>query len=198
MKRIILFVAALLFLDLVAAKSVQSNLNDNLVLIYSQGQSHDLGRQGVYNYSTLSKVQSIGFMQNIPLTPTINVGLGLMFGGIEIEIETQSSMVRFRDADIDIDGLLRVNAKIEFADIIPYVNLGYHLEDRKQRLSFSANAGIKLLQLSSVSVTLDGEVGDLLEHQTGVVSRLQDAIRQDLDAYYLEPVISMHMNYLFN
>lgn len=198
MKRIILFVAALLFLDLVAAKSVQSNLNDNLVLIYSQGQSHDLGRQGVYNYSTLSKVQSIGFMQNIPLTPTINVGLGLMFGGIEIEIETQSSMVRFRDADIDIDGLLRVNAKIEFADIIPYVNLGYHLEDRKQRLSFSANAGIKLLQLSSVSVTLDGEVGDLLEHQTGVVSRLQDAIRQDLDAYYLEPVISMYMNYLFN
>ena len=198
MKRIILFVAALLFLDLVAAKSVQSNLNDNLVLIYSQGQSHDLGRQGVYNYSTLSKVQSIGFMQNIPLTPTINVGLGLMFGGIEIEIESPSSMVRFRDADIDIDGLLRVNAKIEFADIIPYVNLGYHLEDRKQRLSFSANAGIKLLQLSSVSVTLDGEVGDLLEHQTGVVSRLQDAIRQDLDAYYLEPVISMHMNYLFN
>ncbi|MEE8365638.1 MAG: hypothetical protein V3R76_07620 [Gammaproteobacteria bacterium] len=198
MKRIILFVAALLFLDLVAAKSVQSNLNDNLVLIYSQGQSHDLGRQGVYNYSTVSKVQSIGFMQNIPLTPTINVGLGLMFGGIEIEIETQSSMVRFRDADIDIDGLLRVNAKIEFADIIPYVNLGYHLEDRKQRLSFSANAGIKLLQLSSVSVTLDGEVGDLLEHQTGVVSRLQDAIRQDLDAYYLEPVINMHMNYLFN
>jgi hypothetical protein len=135
-------------------------------------------------------------MQNIPLTPTINVGLGLMFGGIEIEIETQSSKVRFRDADID--GLLRMNAKIEFADIIPYLNLGYYIEGRKQRLSFSANAGIKLLQLSSVSVTLDGEIGDLLEHQKGVVSKLQDEIRQDLDAYYLEPVINMHMNYLFN
>lgn len=198
MKRIILFVAASLFLDLVAAKSVQSNLDDNLVLIYSQDQSHDLGRQGVYHYSTNSRVQSIGFMKNIPLTPTINVGLGLMFGGIEVEVETQSSIVRFRDSDIDIDGLLGINVKIEFADIIPYLNLGYYIEGRKQRLSFSANAGIKLLWLSSVSVTLEGEIGNLLEQQNGVVSRLQDEIRQDLEDYYLEPVINMHMNYLFN
>jgi hypothetical protein len=198
MKRIILFVAASLFLDLVAAKSVQSNLDDDLVLIYSHGQSHDLDRQGVYNYSTNSRVQSIGFMKNIPLTPTINVGLGLMFGGIEVEVETQSSIVRFRDSDIDIDGLLGVNAKIEFADIIPYLNLGYYIEGRKQRLSFSANAGIKLLWLSSVSVTLEGEIGNLLEQQNGVVSRLQDEIRQDLEDYYLEPVINIHMNYLFN
>jgi hypothetical protein len=164
MKRIILFVAASLFLDLVAAKSVQSNLDDDLVLIYSHGQSHDLDRQG----------------------------------GIEVEVETQSSIVRFRDSDIDIDGLLGVNAKIEFADIIPYLNLGYYIEGRKQRLSFSANAGIKLLWLSSVSVTLEGEIGNLLEQQNGVVSRLQDEIRQDLEDYYLEPVINIHMNYLFN
>ena len=51
MKRIILLVAVSLFLDVLAAKSVQGNLNDDLVLIFNQGESRDLGRKGVYNYS---------------------------------------------------------------------------------------------------------------------------------------------------
>ncbi len=198
MKRIILLVAASVFLDVVAAKSVLSSLGDDLDLIFSQGRSRDLSRQGVYNYSADSRDKSIGFLSNTQLTPTISLGLGLMFGGIEIEFETQPSVVQYRDSEIDIDGLLGVNAKIEFADIIPYASLGYYIEDRKQRLSFSANAGIKLLLLSSVSVNLDGEAGDLLEQQNGVVSRLEDEIRQELDDYYLEPVIQMAMNYRFN
>ncbi len=198
MKRVILLIAASLFFDVVAAKSVQSNLDDDLLLIFSQSQSRDLGRQGTYNYSAYSRAKSIGFLQNIPLTPTISVGLGLMFGGMEIEVETQLSTVRIRVSDIDIDGLLGVNAKIEFADIIPYLNLAYYREDRKQQLSFSASAGIKLLRLASVSVGLDGEVGDLLERQDGVVSSLADQIRQNLDDYYLEPVIKIDLNYVFN
>ncbi len=198
MKRVILLIAASLFFDVVAAKSVQSNLDDDLLLIFSQSQSRDLGRQGTYNYSAYSRAKSIGFLQNIPLTPTISVGLGLMFGGMEIEVETQLSTVRIRVSDIDIDGLLGVNAQIEFADIIPYLNLAYYLEDRKQQLSFSASAGIKLLRLASVSVGLDGEVGDLLERQDGVVSSLADQIRQNLDDYYLEPVIKIDLNYVFN
>ncbi len=119
MKRVILLVAASLFFDVVAAKSVQSNLDDNLLLIFSQSQSRDLGRRGTYNYSAYSREKSIGFMQNIPLTPTISVGL-------------------------------------------------------------------------------DGEVGDLLERQDGVVSSLADQIRQNLDDYYLEPVIKIDLNYVFN
>ncbi len=198
MKRVILLVAASLFFDVVAAKSVQSNLDDDLLLIFSQSQSRDLGRQGTYNYSAYSRAKSIGFLQNIPLTPTISVGLGLMFGGMEIEVETQLSTVRIRVSDIDIDGLLGVNAQIEFADIIPYLSLAYYREDRKQQLSFSANTGIKLLRLASVSVGLEGEVGDLLERQDGVVSSLADQIRQNLEDYYLDPVIKIDLNYVFN
>lgn len=198
MKRIIAFVVASLFLNIVAAKSIQSNLFDNYVLVFSEARSHDLDRKGIYNYSTKIRAKSVGFVRMTKLTPTLSVGFGLMFGGVEIEFETQSSMVQFSDIDIDIDSLLGVNAKVEFADIIPYFNLGYHIEDHKQRLSFSANAGIKYLQVSRVSVDLDGEFGNLLEQQDGVVSRLHDEITRDLENYYLEPVFNMDMNYVFD
>ncbi len=198
MKRIILLVAASLFLDLVAAKSVQGNLDDDLVLVFNQGESRDLGRKGVYNYSINSRVNSIGFIRNTQLTPTIRVGLGLMFGGTEIEVETLSSIVELRGSDIDINSLLRMNVKFTFADIIPFANLGYYIENRNKRLSFSVSAGIKLLRLSGVSVNLDGEIGGLLKQDNLVVSKLEEEIRQGLEKYYLEPVLQMNINYVFN
>lgn len=198
MKRIILLVAASLVLDIVAADTVEGKLNDDVVLIFNQGQSRDLGRQGVYNYSASSRVKSIGIVRNIRLTPTISAGFGLMFGGIEIELETQPSMVRWGDLGIDIDSLLGINVKIKFANIVPYSNLSYYIEDRKQRLNFSANIGIEMVQLSGVSVDLEGEVGELLMQQNGVVSYLQEEIRNELEAHYLVPVIQMNLNYLFN
>jgi len=91
-----------------------------------------------------------------------------------------------------------VNVKLKFIDIIPYVNLGYYIESRNKQLSFSVNVGIKFLQLSSVSVNLDGEIGDLLNHNNLVVSIIQREIRQDLEKYYLEPVMQMNINYVFN
>ena len=198
MKRIILLVAASLFLDLVAAKSVQGNLDDDFVLIFNQGESRDLGRKGVYNYSINSRVNSIGFIRNTQLTPTIRVGLGLMFGGTEIEVETLSSIVQLRGSDIDINSLLRMNVKFTFADIIPFANLGYYIENRNKRLSFSVSAGIKLLRLSGVSVNLDGEIGGLLKQDNLVVSKLVEEFRQGLEEYYLEPVLQIHMSYVFN
>ena len=198
MKRIILLVAASLFLDLAAAKSVQGNLDDDLVLVFNQGESRDLGRQGVYNYAIDSRVNSIGFIRNTRLTPTIRVGLGLMFGGTEIEVESRSSIVQLRGSDIDINSLLRMNVKITFADIIPFANLGYYIENRNKQLSFSVSAGIKLLQLSGVSVNLDGEIGGLLKQDNLVVSKLEEEFRQDLEEYYLEPVLQIHMSYVFN
>jgi len=198
MKRIILLVAASLFLNVVAAKSVQGNLGDNRVLIFSEGESSDLGRQGVYNYSIDSREKFIGYMHNTQLTPSIHVGLGLMFGGSEIELESQSSLVQSRGSEIDINSLLGINVKLKFADITPYANLGYYVENRKKQLSFSINVGIKLLQLSSISVSLDGEIGNLLNQNNPVVSRLQAEIRQNLEEYYLEPVIQMQMNFAFN
>ena len=198
MKRIILLVAASLVLDVVAANTVEGKLYDDVVLVFKQGQSRDLGRQGVYNYSTDSRVKSIGIIRNIRLTPTISAGFGLMFGGIELEFETQPSMVRSGDLDIDIDRLLGINAKIKFANIVPYSNLSYFIEDRKQRLNFSANFGIEVVQLSGVSVDLEGEVGELLMQQEGVVSKLQEEIRNELEVHYLVPVIQMNLNYLFN
>ena len=88
--------------------------------------------------------------------------------------------------------------KLKFIDIIPYVNLGYYIENRNKQFSFSVNVGIKFLQLSSVSVNLDGEIGDLLNHNNLVVSIIQREIRQDLEKYYLEPVMQMNINYVFN
>lgn len=196
-KRIIAFVAASLFLNIVAAKSVQNHLFDNYFLLYSEGQSHKLDREGVYNYSTSIRAKSVGLLQSTRLTTTISVGLGLMIGGTEIEFQTQPSMVRFNDIDIDIDSLLGAKVKVQFADIIPYLNMGFYIEDHKQRLSFSANIGIKYLQVSRVSVDMNGEFGNLLEQQDGVASRLHDEITQDLEDYYLEPVINMAMIYVF-
>lgn len=198
MKRIILLVAASLFLDVLVAKSVQGNLNDDLVMTFIQAESIGTGRKGDYNYVIDSSVNSLGFILNTQLTPAIYAGLGLMFGGTEIEVETLSSIVELRGSDIDINRLLGVNVKLKFIDIIPYVNLGYYIESRNKQLSFSVNVGIKFLQLSSVSVNLDGEIGDLLNHNNLVVSIIQREIRQDLEKYYLEPVMQMNINYVFN
>ena len=188
-----------MFLDNVEAKSAQGNLDDNIVLVITQDRSIKLDRKGVYNYSTDIRDNSIGLVSNIQLAPTINLGLGLMLGGIEVEFETQQSMVNYRGSDIDIDSLLGLDTKIKFADIIPYANLGYYVEDHKQRLSFSASAGVKLLMISNISVVLDGEFSDLYEQQhRGVVSRLQQDIIQDLKDYYLGPTIQMNLNYVFN
>ena len=198
MKRTILLVVASLFLNGVAAKSVQGNLGDDLVLIFSQEEASDLGRQGIYNYSINSRLKSIGFMHNTPLTTTTHFGFGMMFGGIEIELESQSSIIQLRGSDIDIDSLLGVNVKLKFADITPYANLVYYIENRKKQLSFSANAGLRLLRLSSISVSLDGEIGNLLKQNNSVISRLQEEFRQSLDEYYLEPVMQMQLNFAFN
>jgi len=193
-----LLVAASLFLDLVAAKSIQGNLDDDLVLVFNQSESRDLDRKGVYNYSIDSRVNSIGFIRNTRLTPTITVGLGLMFGGTEIEVESRSSIVQLSGSDIDINSLLRMNVKFTFADIIPFANLGYYIENRNKQLSFSVSAGIKLLQLSGVTVNLDGEIGGLLKQDNLVVSKLEEEFRQGLEEYYLEPVLQIHMSYVFN
>ncbi len=91
-----------------------------------------------------------------------------------------------------------INAKIKFANIVPYSNLSYFIEDRKQRLNFSANFGIEVVQLSGVSVDLEGEVGELLMQQDGVISKLHEEIRNKFEAHYLVPVIQMNLNYLFN
>ena len=122
----------------------------------------------------------------------------MMFGGIEIELESQSSIIQLRGSDIDLDSLLGVNVKLKFADITPYANLVYYIENHNKQLSFSASAGLKLLQLSSISVNLDGEIGDLLKQHNLVVSKLEEDIRQDLEESYLEPVIQMNINYIFN
>ena len=198
MKRIGLLLAASLFINVAVAKSTQLELHENLEVIFDQERSQISGGNSSYNYFTNSMFESIGMIQKIQLSPRVFAGLGLLLGGLEIELKTGPSVVQFEENEIDLNRWLGARAKIEFADITPFGNLAYRYQSRNTRLRISANAGLKLLQLSSVSLEFNGELGDQVNRRLDLVSALEQDVLNQLENYYLEPVLGVDLNYKFN
>ena len=198
MKQIAFVITALLFVGPVSAKSTQFALNQNFDVVFDQAQSRALSQSSSYHYSATSRLESVGLVRNFQMSAHTFVGLGIWLGGLEIELETMPSFFQFEEYEVDLNRWLGARAKIEFADLVPYGNLAYRYQSRDEQLQISANAGLKLLLPSSVSLDFEGELSGLVDRQLGLVSRLeQDAFNQ-LEDFYLEPVLAVGLNYSFD
>jgi len=198
MKQIGLLLTASLFVSAATAKSTNLVLNENLEIIFDQARSQVLSRNSRYNYSTSSRTESIGLIQKFQLSTHLSTGLGLWLGGLEIELETGLSPVQFEDHQVDLNRWLGVRARIDFADIVPYGNIAYSYLSRDRQLRFGANAGLKLLIPSNVSMSFNGELSDEVNRQEGLVSQLEHDVLDQLEDYYLEPVLGVDLSYSFN
>jgi len=198
MKQIVLLLTASLFVSAAAAKSTNLVLNENLEIIFDQARSQVLSRNSRYNYSTSSRTESIGLIQKFQLSTHVSTGLGLWLGGLEIELETGLSLVQFEDLQVDLNRWLGVRARIDFANIVPYGNIAYHYESRDRQLRFGANAGLKLLIPSNVSMSFNGELDSLVNRQADQVAQLEHDVLDQLEDYYLEPVFGVDLSYSFN
>jgi len=198
MKQIGLLLTASLFVSAATAKSTNLVLNENLEIIFDQARSQVLSRNSRYNYSTSSRTESIGLIQKFQLSTHLSTGLGLWLGGLEIELETGLSPVQFEGHQVDLNRWLGVRARIDFADIVPYGNIAYSYLSRDRQLRFGANAGLKLLIPSNVSMSFNGELSDEVNRQEGLVSQLEHDVLDQLEDYYLEPVLGVDLSYSFN
>jgi len=198
MKQIGLLLTASLFVSAATAKSTNLVLNENLEIIFDQARSQVLSRNSRYNYSTSSRTESIGLIQKFQLSTHLSTGLGLWLGGLEIELETGLSPVQFEGHQVDLNRWLCVRARIDFADIVPYGNIAYSYLSRDRQLRFGANAGLKLLIPSNVSMSFNGELSDEVNRQEGLVSQLEHDVLDQLEDYYLEPVLGVDLSYSFN
>jgi hypothetical protein len=198
MKQIGLLLTALLFVSTAAAKSTKLALNENLEINFDQARSQVLSRNSSYNYSTSSRTESIGLIQKFQLSTHLSTGLGLWLGGLEIELETGPSLVQFQDNQVDLNRWLGVRAKINFADIVPYGNIAYSYQSRDAQLRFGANAGLKLLIPTDVSMSFNGELGSLVNRQADLIAQLEHDVLDQLEDYYLEPVFGVDLSYTFN
>jgi hypothetical protein len=198
MKQIAFFIAVSLFVGSVSAKSTQLVLNQNFELVFEQAQSRSLSKSSSYRYSVTSRVESVGLVQYYQLSAHTFVGLGLWLGGLEIELETMPSFFRFEDYEVDLNRWLSARAKIDFADLIPFGNLAYRYQSRDEQLQITANAGLKLLLPSRISIDFEGELSGVVDRQAGLVSRLEQDTLNQLEDYYLEPVLTVGLNYTFD
>ena len=198
MKHLIFFIAASLLVNTVSAKSTQLTLNEDFEVVFDQTRSQRLSNNSSYNYSTNSRAESIGLIQKFQLSAHVFAGLGLWLGGLEIELETMPSVLHFKEYEVDLDRWLGIRAKIDFSDLIPFGNVAYHYESRDTQLRINANAGLKLLKPSSVSLDFDGELSDLVDQQSGLVAQLEQDALNKFEAYYLEPVLDVGLSYAFN
>lgn len=198
MKHLVFFIVASLFVNPVSAKSTRIELNNDQELIFDRSQSRKLTNNTIYNYSAISSSESIGMIQKFRLSPRLSGGLGIWLGGLEIELETMASFTQFEQNEVDLNRWLGVRAKIDFAEFIPYGSITYLYESRDQQFQFNANAGIKLLQPSNVSVSFGGEWGDIVEQQSNLVAQLERDTFGKLENYYLEPVLGLGLSYTFD
>ncbi len=198
MKHFLIFIVALLLVNPASAKSTQLALSNNFEVVVDQARSQLLRKNSSYNYTVSSRNESVGLIHNFQLSPRMFAGLGLWIGGPEIEIETVASFSRFEEYEVDLNRWLGVRAKIDFADLVPFGNLTYRFESRDARLQINANAGLKLLLPSSVSLNFNGELGDLVNRETDLVAQLEKEGLNQLENYYLEPVLGIGLRYTFN
>jgi hypothetical protein len=198
MKYLVFIIVASLFVNPVSAKSTRIGLNNDLELILDRSQARKLSNNTIYNYSAISSSESIGMIQKFRLSPRVSGGLGLWLGGLEIELETMATITQFEQNEVDLNRWLGVRANIDFADIIPYGSITYLYESRDRQFQFNANAGIKLLQPTDVSVTFVGEWGDIVEQQSNLVAQLERDTFDKLENYYLEPVLGLGLSYTFD
>ncbi len=198
MKHLLLLIAASLLVNPVSAKSTHFDLYENFEVVFDQARSQRLSNNSSYNYSVSSRAESIGLIQKFQLSAHVFAGLGLWLGGLEIELETMPSVSHFEEYEVDFNRWLGVHAKIDFADLIPFGNVAYHYESRDTQLRINANAGLKLLKLSSVSLDFDGELSELVDQQPGLVSLLEQDALDKFEDYYLEPVLDVGLSYAFN
>jgi hypothetical protein len=197
-KHLIIFIVALLFVNPASAKSTQFALNSNFEVFIDKSRSQLLRKNSSYNYTASSRNESVGLVQKFQLTTHLFAGLGLWIGGPEIEIETTASISRHEEFEIDLNRWIGVRAKIDFADLVPFGNLAYRFESRDAQLQINANAGLKLLLPSRVSLDFNGEFGDLVNRETGLVAQLERDSLNQLENYYLVPVFDIGLRYAFN
>lgn len=198
MKQIAFVIAASLFVSSVLAKSTQLALNQNFEVVFDQAQSRSLSKNSSYHYAATSRVESVGLIYNFQMSAHTFAGLGLWLGGLEIELETMSTFSQIDDIEVDLNRWLGARAKIDFTDLIPFGSLAYRYQSRDEKLQITANAGLKLLLPSSVSINFDGELSDMVNREVGLVSRLEQDTLSQLEDFYLEPVLGVGLRYDFN
>ena len=197
MKQIAILTVVLLLVGSVSAKSTHFALNPNLEVVFDQAESRVLSQNSSYHYSATSRVESIGLVHNFQMSTHTFAGLGLWLGGLEIELETMSSFSRFEEYEVNLNRWLSARAKIDFADLVPYGNLAYRYQSRDEQLQITANAGLKLLLPSSVSIDFEGELSGLVEREAGLVLQLERDTLNQLEGFYLEPLLGIGLRYKF-
>ncbi len=64
-------------------------------------------------------------------------------------------------------------------------------------LAFRVDAGMRLLSVSDLSLEIDGPLASEIRNRGALLRDFEQQARDELDDYYLEPVLRMDLSYRF-
>lgn len=160
----------------------------------SQGSSHHAGPN---RYAMKVRVRWIGMTREFALGEHYGAGLGLHLGGTEIAWRTTDSPVTSGALSIDLNDWLSARAKLRFHELVPYAQLSYHRGNFMRGLAFRVDAGMRLLSVSDLSLEIDGPLASEIRNRGALLRDFEQQARDELDDYYLEPVLRMDLSYRF-
>jgi len=130
-------------------------LNDtvNLVAI----NNNNLTRQhiGVYSIGIKRQSNTLGLTRNIYQGTSWRTSLGLLLADESLQFSTDSAVLKLGNRSINVNDILSIKARLEFADIVPYVNVAYRYQSENRLQLWGFSAGLKLLKLEGNQINFD-------------------------------------------
>ncbi len=164
---------------------------------YSES-AHDAGDvDGDYRVSARLRAEWLELVREIPLGSAISLGLGLHLGGPELELRKLTSADNLAGRQADLHRWLSLDARLKFHDFQPYARLSYRSGGVDRGFGLRVDAGLRLLKIEDLSVKLIGPMAAQIADHGRLLDEFEHDARDDLDDYYVEPLIRVEMSYRF-
>lgn len=176
---------------------VEQAINENYSLLSENTYSVHKLSSGPLNLDVRFHQRSIGVAKNYRYGESFRTSLGLLIADDYMRVSSTESTLSFAGRTLDLNQLLGVKANIDFHPVIPYASFAYRYKSPGSNLSFELMTGIKLLKLDKVHISFYQPLGDLIEENPESAAQFKQDAFGKLDDYYLLPVFSTKLQYLF-
>lgn len=170
---------------------------ENYLISYNDGLQGSGRQSGYYHYAMATRSRWIALVREFPLGENFSAGLGMHLGGPEIEMRTTDSVVVSGSRSVDLNDWLSLRARLRFHDLVPYAQISYRAQSSKRGLAFRLDAGLRVLSVSDLALEIDGPALGEIEHRGEMLQALKRDARDDLESYYVEPLLRMKLNLRF-
>ena len=186
------------FLPLIAqANLLERPLSADISIIEFRSDDDFKDVSGLYNLNIDYKSNSFGLLKKFNLGGNFTAGVGLLFGIDTINVTTTESRHLILGRSIDLNEILGAEMDVEFYPVVPIATIGYQYLSPKKDFIFNINTGFRLLKVKKGKITLNQELGEIIESYPEYIDEYKKEALDDLDDYYPNPVINISMTIFF-